>query len=331
MVGTVTISMEVELGWGVHDRTTPPDAHLSETGEQERFYLSRLLTWCDEYEIPISFDVTGHLGLDSCAGTHDGPHSPGWFDADPGTNVTEDPLFYAPDAVQEIVDASTQHELCSHTFSHILCDEADPETVAWELQESQRMIRDYTGSNTVSLVPPRHSPPPTDPLRENGIEIVRMGVDTSTSSRTERLIELLYGPHPVFEPIIANDVVYTYCTTYSSLVSPALPAGQRAPNLPFSLLPNRVARRLHRGYLTRAVDAAVEAEGCCHLWCHLYDLANEHQWPIIRDFLGELATRRENGEIRILPMAALNEQVRSNMEPQSRETSSEIPSKPTRC
>jgi hypothetical protein len=128
MVGYVTLSIEVELAWGVHDIET--NSHLSEDGSVERTYARRLLDHCDTLGLPITFDVVGHLCHASCDGNHDGTHESGWFDADPGTDVGRDSLFYAPDLIGDIAGRPTEHELCTHTYSHVPGRTATPKTVA---------------------------------------------------------------------------------------------------------------------------------------------------------------------------------------------------------
>jgi hypothetical protein len=313
MTGVVTLSMEIELGWGVHD--VDGTTHLSPDGQAERAYLGRLLERCDDLGMPITFDVVGHLLEEACDGTHDGPHEDGWFENDPGTDHRTDPLFYAPDVPVEIQARETDHELCTHTYSHVLCNEVSPETVDWELETAQRDLEVLTGSRPVSFVPPRHSRPPADVLRESDLEIVRVSVDTSGNGRLARFHELVIGPHPEFEPSIADGVVETPCTSYPSLPSATLPAGQRQPAAPFRTIPVRVRQHLQRRYLSRTLDRTVQTGGVCHLWCHLYDLANEYQWPIVESFLEELAARRARGEIRVLTMAELNDYLRSEPGP----------------
>ena len=310
MCAVVTLSIEVELGWGVHD--IGDFSHLSAAGTAEREYLGRLLRRCDGLDVPISFDVVGHLCQSSCEGDHGGPHEDGWFDADPGSDGSVDPLFYAPDAVDDILSARTDHELCTHTYSHVPCDAVSAVTLDWELERSQSQLRDLTGSETVSIVPPRHRRPPAEALRRADLEILRMSRDTSDRSRPARLKELLVGPHPTFEPALVDGVVETYCTSYPSLTSSALPAGQRAPLAPFALLPVSVRQSLQRRYLERAIRDAIERDAHCHLWCHLYDLSNRYQWPVIRSFLAELAAMRDRGEVEILTMARLNDRVRGD-------------------
>lgn len=309
MSGVITLSMEIELGWGVHDKTA--DGHLSDDGSAERTYLGRLLDHCDELDIPITFDVVGHLLHATCDGSHDGPHRDGWFESDPGTDVRNDPLFYAPEIVPEITSRPTSHELATHTYSHVPCRNATSETVAWELETAQRQLHRTTGSPSPSLVPPRHSRPPATQLRESDIEVMRMSKDTSDRSLLSRLYELVIGPHPEFDRQLAlvDGVLETYCTEYPSLTSSALPAGERPPPAPFRALPVRLRQHLQRQYLRRTIATVRDADSHCHLWCHLYDLSNEYQWPVVKGFLSELADRRDRGEVAVVTMAELPDTV----------------------
>lgn len=130
MAGVVTLSVEVELAWGQHDKGSEAfESVLSEGRTSETAALRRLLSTCDDLDIPISFDVVGHLFHDSCSGIHQSPHDSGWFDADPGTDLDTDPLFYAPDLIRSIDDATTDHGICTHTYSHALCDEISTATL----------------------------------------------------------------------------------------------------------------------------------------------------------------------------------------------------------
>jgi len=310
MTGTVVLSMEIELGWGVHDRHQA--SHLSPDGRTERAYLQKLLDHCEGLDVPITFDIVGHLLESECDGTHDGPHEDGWFESDPGTDAHRDPLFYAPEIAPDIHVRSTNHEVCTHTYSHLLCGDASPETIAWELETAQRRLEQLTGRRPLSFVPPRHSRPPTDVLHDSDLEIIRMSVDTSGDGRLARLRELVIDPHPDFdEPAMTGDIVETYCTSYPSLTAPTLPSGQRRPSWPFSTLPVRVRQRLQSRSLEGTIDRVVETGGQCHLWCHLYDLSNPYQWPVVESFLEDLAARRDRGELRIMTMEALNDHVRS--------------------
>lgn len=309
MGGTVTLSIEVELGWGVHDKRSYE--HLSPDGDAERAHLHLLLELCERLNLPISFNVVGHLLLHECDGHHQGPYPEGWFDEDPGTNVERNGLFYAPDVVERIAASRVPHEICTHTFSHTLAKQP-AETVAADLAEAGRLHEQRLGAQPVSLVPPRHAPPPTDVITDAGLEIVRVGRDTSDTSRGSRFQELVAGPLPTWQPTLADGIVETYCTTYPSLTAPTVVAGNRRPEHPaLRAVPQSIRRYLHRRKLRRAVDRAARVGEHVNLWCHLSDMCNTRQWPMVSRFLGYLAGRRDAGDVAVITLAGLNDWIRA--------------------
>jgi len=154
MTGKITLSIEIELAWGHHDQQTNHSL-LSNRRKIETETLKRLLACCDEYQIPITFDIVGHLLETSCEGTHDGPHETGWFGADPGTDVDSDPLFYAPDLVRMIRTAKVDHEICTHSYSHVLGDTADPAVIEWELRTVDALWERHGLKKTRVIHPPK--------------------------------------------------------------------------------------------------------------------------------------------------------------------------------
>ena len=284
---TLTLSIEIELGWGVHD--LPGRAHLSRDGSAERRYLRKLLAVADEHGVPISFDIVGHLLLDECDGHHPGPYDPGWYDADPGTDASTDPLFYAPDVARAVLDADVDHELCTHTFSHVLCGREPRAVVDHDLSRALALHEDL-GVTVRSIVPPRHSEPPNDLLAENGIQVARYAIPTGVGGRIGRLRELTVGPHPLWEPRAADGVLETYCTTYPSLTASSLPSGQSPASRPFGSVPLALRKRVHAHYLRRSTERAIETGVPLHLWCHLYDFSNPHQWAVLADYLEYLGS-----------------------------------------
>jgi len=287
MAGTLTISIEIELGWGVHDLNET--THLSKNGDKEREYLQKLLQKTEEYNIPITFDIVGHLLLSDCAGTHDGPYQKGWFDSDPGTGISDAPLFYAPDMATSVLSTETNHELCTHTFSHLLCGNASDELVDKELERAQKLHAEFD-NRVSSFVPPRHQQPKNETLSRNGIQAARYAKADESLSKIHRFKELTIGPHPKWEPKIQDGILETYCTMYPSLTARSLPAGRRSSNLIFKPFPIELRKRAHLYYLRRTTWQAIESEVPLHLWTHLYDLSNRHQWDVLADYFDFLST-----------------------------------------
>lgn len=309
MSGKVTLSLEIELGWGYHDLRRF-DKFGPEREETTRV-LRRLLDCCDELEIPVTFDVVGALLHDELADVTTGPHPDGWFDVAFDVGESRPALFCAPDLVEAVRRAAVPHEICTHTYSHVICNDVSDRVVDWELRKAGEMLARTLGDRPVSFVPPRHSPPPKRVLRENGIDIVRtIGTDPAPT-KVHKLNELLFDPPEPVAPAVVDGVVETYCTPYTTLTSSMLPSGRQPPLRPFRSVPRRVRQRLHRRYLNRAVEKAVRRDSYTHLWGHLHELANDAQWRPIRSFLESLAARRDRGEVEILPMDRLDDWVRT--------------------
>ena len=303
MSGTVTVSMEIELGWGVHD--IGAFERLSTDGETERAVLSDLLTTLDRTRIPITFDTVGHLLLDGCSGDHESPHQDGWFRADPGTDYHTDGLFYAPDMVAAIRAQSVDHELCTHTFSHVLLDQISLDTCRWELDQVETVHRRVVGQPPTSLVPPRHQLPAYDLLADYGIDVVRPAMATQSSTRRGRFTELFAGPLPRSELRRRDGLVETTCTTYPSLTAPALPSGQGVSHPAFRYIPLAIRKRTHLRKLKQATRAAAADGEHLHLWCHLFDLCNPHQSAVVDDYFDWLAAFRAENDLIVAPMEEL--------------------------
>jgi len=310
MTSTVGLSIEIELGWAKHDKGETN--HLSDFRREETDVLERLLSHCERVNIPITFNVVGHLLLESCDGTHlNRPGAESWFEFDPGTNVETDPLFYAPDLIEKIRDSSVTHEICTHTFSHTPCNDTTPETVAWELAEARR-VHESAGldwSNT--LVPPRHSPPDYEVALDHGIDTLRIPVPKRTFQMTkpERLYYSLIAPHPLKPPQRTSGMCLVYSSPYLSLAAPHLPHGQLDPHPIFQVIPRRIRKRWHRRQLRTALQRVTEREQTAHFWSHLWDISNSVQWPLVKSFLSELSEMRDDDKIEIVRLGDVRERV----------------------
>lgn len=308
MTGSVTLSLEVELAWGQHD--VGGSSICSPDRSAEERYLRRLLDACGEHRLPITFDVVGHLLLESCDGTHGGPHEDGWFSADPGTDGSVEPLFYWPELPGIVGERETPHELATHTFSHVLCDEVDERTLAWELERCIEGHEDAGFHPPRTLVTPRHRPAPYDVVREAGITGVRALKRQPRESTAGRYAQRarywsLDRGHPAYEPTNRGGIVELYTTPYPSLTAVHLPNGQLSPLRAFQQIPLTWRERAQQTYLFDALETAIGEDSNVHLWTHLYNLSNEAQWSCIEPFLERLGEARRNREVEVLTMAEL--------------------------
>jgi peptidoglycan/xylan/chitin deacetylase (PgdA/CDA1 family) len=327
VTATVTLSLEIELGWGYHDLRR--FGKLGPDREPTTRTLGRLLDLCDELEIPFTFDVVGALAHDEVTEVREGPHPDGWFETVADVGPSRPALFCAPDLVGDVRRAAVPHEICTHTYSHVLCGDVPDHVVAWELETANEVLGRFLDDPPVSFVPPRHSPPPKRVLRENGVDIVRTIGSDPAPTKLHKLNDLLFDPPDPMAPAVVDGVVETYCTPYTTLTSSMLPSGQKPPLKMFGPIPRRVRQRLHRRYLDRAVEKAVARDSYTHLWGHLHELGNDAQWRPIRSFLESLAARRDRGEVEVLTMAGLRDHVGEHRPDRRRRTTGVMSGRPT--
>lgn len=307
MAGTVTISIEIELGWGVVKYGALDK--LSPNREQETRYLHRLLDACDTHNVPISFDIVGHLLLDSCDGHPDSPHDSGWWDDDPESSIDEAPEFYAPDIADAIREADVDHELSTHTFSHIEGDRVSDDVVNWELSKVTEAHRQAGHPTPSSIVTPRHRHISPDLLTEHDLTIQRtVPPNAPELSKAELLLDIVRDSHPVRPPETIDGVTRTYSKSFGTLTTPMLARGQSSPHRLFDATPLSLRQWHHSRLLTKSLQRTVAQDSYAHYWCHLYDLANSEQFPQIEAFIEALGNTEEAD---VLTMAELNKQWRA--------------------
>jgi len=306
MSGVVTLSVEVELGWGKHDEGNY--SHLSDGRTAEDAAINRLLSLCEDRQIPLSFDIVGHLYHESCLGHHEGPYPESWWDADPGTTRYEDPQFYAPDLIETIKQRPLGHEICTHTYSHIRSVNTANELLRHELQMIESTHETWGIEPPKSIVMPHHDEVDYDILREFDITTIRRPIrdyEREDRGAIRKFWWLLLRDHPPCEIRSEKEIVETTCTPHPSLTGTALPTGQQTPLPYFRILPTQLRVRLHRRYLIDAFELAAETGSHVHLWTHLYNTANDAQWAAIKPALHRLANLRDDGRLRICRMCDL--------------------------
>src|SRR5262249_34031365 len=101
-----TISIDLELAWGIWDHATPQDLKMVEAAE--RPICAALIELFDRYRVPATWAVVAALLDEASSGLHAGPKA----------------CWFAPDIVERLVATKAGHEIGSHSGRHIYFDHA---------------------------------------------------------------------------------------------------------------------------------------------------------------------------------------------------------------
>jgi len=297
-MGTVVLSADAELGWGFHDLAEPPGDRL----ENARWGWQQLLTLCDRYEVPATWAVVGHLLLRDCDGWHeDHPAPPRWFARERGHDRLPRKLRFGDGLVTAIQDASVDHDIGSHTFSHVVF--GDPGTTRQlahaEIERSVEVAAER-GLDVDSFVFPRNRVGYRDALPAHGIRCYR-------------------GPRPAVEGIASGTGVVgklarvTVSDAGPPLVEPTVDA-YGLVDIPASLFlfgfegpARRIAEPIVGDPIVtqarRGIEKAAREDGIFHMWLHPNDLTGPDDVRRMEQVFTLLAEARRRSAVEIRTMA----------------------------
>lgn len=304
-MGDVVISIDAELAWGYHDLDAVPD-RIGAAREGWHAAL-RLL---DRYDLPATWAIVGHLFLDECDGVHDGhPLSPEWFSCESG-RATDGDDWRAPDLIESVASADQDHEIGSHTFSHVVFDGVDAAVADAELAEWRAATEGFDVAGE-SLVHPRNWVAHRDVLAERDFTCYRgTGPDRWYADLPFRpLLKLLdWSPVGVGPPVITPEV------DEHGLVDVSMSLYLFS----FEGAPRRVARLLGRrpvvSVAKRGIDEAVDADGVFHMWFHPHNLLQPDGRERLDAIFEHLARRRSETDLGVRTMGSVARAVKAERE-----------------
>ncbi len=275
----VSISADFELNWAFRSLLADERDHLGTTERQNVPYILSLL---NEFSMPITWATVGHLFLSSCNGNGKYAHAEmprpplnnlwqgDWYMHDPRTDLCRDPLWYAPDLIEQVNRAKVGHEIGSHSFSHIdfSPQTSNRELVRRELEQCLAVMRPL-GLKLRSLVYPFNSMGHCyhDLLHEFGVIAVRHRDDKIRLSYPERSSP---GVYKIYESMnLRSASYYTY-----------------------------------RDKAELFIDAAIEGGSAYHLWFHPSDPHSVFQTEF-SGILQIIQRQREAGNVWAVTMGDL--------------------------
>ena len=153
-IGKVTISIDLELAWGVWDTATADDLRLAE--EAERPICAALLDLFDRYQVPATWLVVAALLDQESAKSRAGSNS----------------CWYAPDVIERIVAAKVRQEIGSHSGRHVYFDRISPA----EAQDDLDFAKAVHHTNNLafeSFAFPRNAVGHVDIVARAGVRVAR--------------------------------------------------------------------------------------------------------------------------------------------------------------
>ena len=152
--GKVTLSIDLELAWGLWDTITTQELQLAETAE--RPICASLVELFDRYQVPVSWLVVAALLDEASAKSRPGATS----------------CWYAPDVIERIVAAKVRHEIGCHGGRHVYFDQISAAQARDDLGFAKSVHRTH-GLGFESFVFPRGAVGHLDILAANGLRVVR--------------------------------------------------------------------------------------------------------------------------------------------------------------
>lgn len=297
-MGSIVFSLDAELAWGFHDLEQPPSARIAKARDGWKHAIDLF----EEFDMPATWAIVGHLHLEACDGMHaQHPATREWFSRDPGTDCSQDPEWYAPELVSAICEASVEHELACHSFSHVSfgAPETTPELARAELKAS-RSAAASNGIRARSFVFPRNHIGHRSILAEEGYRCYR--------SRWPRPIDhtQFRGPLKIIETALGRQVpiVQARIDEYGLVAIPPSIDVFGFEGVPRRLLGPVIDEPILRR-IRRSIETVTAESGIVHLWFHPSDIGDQRGRERIREILERVENCRSDGDLSVETMDSI--------------------------
>lgn len=294
-MGSVVLSVDAALAWAFNDKRAPPLDRIR-AGRQGWLALLELL---DEYRVPATWGVVGHLFLSDCDGTHPEHPAPiGWFGHERGPGRIAGDLRYGRDLITAVRNAAAPHEIASLTFSHV--ELGDPNT-ANELARAEVArcleLAHRDGLDVTSFVFPRNEVGHRDVLAAYGVRCYRGAEPDETGSGllrpARKLATAAVGdPPPLVRPAVDEFGLVDVPASLFLFGFEGLPRTIVEP-----IVGDPIVRQARKG-----IDRAAETDRVFHMWLRPSDLVDGRDVDRMRSVLGHLDRRREETSLRVETM-----------------------------
>ena len=283
--GSLTISIDLELAWGVWDTVTSDDLRMAETAE--RPICAALIELFDRFEIPATWAVVAAL-------LHEGSSK-----SRPGSP----PCWYAPDIMNRLINAKVAHDIGSHGGRHVYFGDITPAEARQDL-EFAREVHHLNALQFKSFVFPRNSIGHFDLLAQAGLRVFR-GPDVgwfSSAARAGRLAARAANFADKLLAIPPSAVAVARCGGLLDVPGSMLLLGRNGAR-------RFVLPAVSRAKLQMGLARAARTGGVFHLWFHPSNFyyRREEQLATLGWFLEHAAEEAGRGRIEFRTMGSYAE------------------------
>ena len=281
--GSLCISIDVELAWGIWDK--PSAAYHARCARHEAAIVRGLVALFDQHAVSATWAFVGRLlELD---------------DAVASTTAHGARIWYAPELVEIVRAARTPQDIGSHSYAHVYFAATSREAARADLAAARR-VHDRHGLPFASFVFPRNQVAHLDLLREAGVKVFR-SVDRGWHSAVrDRLGGGIGRAANLADKLLPIPPAAVHAIDHGGLVE-----------LPSSMLlmaRNGLRRVVHPAAVVAkaklGLAAARRSGGAFHLWFHPSNFyyEPERQLATLGRILQIAAGMRDHGELEIRPM-----------------------------
>ncbi len=306
MTGSVVFSVDAELAWGVHDLHPLSDEQVQRC-QQARTRWRQLLDLFEMSETPATWAIVGHLLTDDWRYGTSHPLYPEWFEVAYDGFENDSSQWLGRDLIDAVALASVEHEIASHSFSHVIFPEIDAAVAAAECRLARTVGNQY-GFECTSFVFPRNKIAHRDVLAECGFTCYR-GLRPSRLPAIPGLrgLGLLAGSltggvtPPTVTPVVDE---FGLVNVPASMF---LGGFRGQPWSSVAAVTADPAVKLAR----KGIDRAGERDELFHMWLHPNDLTSQRYIDRVSEILAYVELKRRQGDIRVETMADVARRVSS--------------------
>lgn len=273
-----TISIDLELAWGVWDRINA--LYLNNAINNEREIVNQLLRIFEDFQFPVTWATVAAL-ID---------------DKNKMINIGNKKAWYAPDVIEKIMNSRTKHLIASHSYSHINFQENSKNIIIEDFEKAEYFFKTLGISPDV-LIFPRNQIAHLEILSQFKYKFYR-SLDKSwykNVSKQNKFLGKLANISDKIFPFTTNPIKPTkHLNGLIEIPSSILLISRNGFKLPVTNL-----NMLYK--IKNGIEKAIENKECFHLWFHpsnFYFRKNK-QFKLLNDILKFVNSKREKGLIDI--------------------------------